>query len=94
MVNCDHKFISPHNYYAFTNDLNTLLGRNFIEISLNIGSTELASVLVNERMDLMTILLKLLSLLQGVDPTTRKTDQYVEYESETWKSAFSLEVFK
>jgi hypothetical protein len=26
MVDCDHKFISPHNYYAFTNDLNTLLG--------------------------------------------------------------------
>ena len=26
MVDCDNKYIAPHNYYAFTNDLNTLLG--------------------------------------------------------------------
>ena len=36
--------------------------------------------------------MKIMELLQGVDSNTRKTDTYVEYESETWKSAFSLEV--
>jgi hypothetical protein len=81
LVDCDNAFISPHNYYAFTNDLNTLL-----------GSTQIARLLVAERTDLFKLLLNLLALLQGVDPNTRRTDTYVEYESEIWKSAFSLEV--
>eukprot|EP01117_Protostelium_nocturnum_P005279 TRINITY_DN1925_c0_g2_i1.p1 TRINITY_DN1925_c0_g2~~TRINITY_DN1925_c0_g2_i1.p1 ORF type:complete len:1678 (-),score=263.05 TRINITY_DN1925_c0_g2_i1:3052-8085(-) len=80
-VDYDIPYTNSNNYYAFINDLNTIL-----------AVPDIAKQLIYERQDLLSTFFRLLSFIQGSDPITRQLDIHVEYESQNWKSAFALEL--
>lgn len=80
-LDCNRELITNHSYYAFTNDLNTLL-----------NCPEISQYLLYERLDLLKKFFYLLLYLQGINPNIRQIDKHVEYDPEEWKFSFSIEV--
>lgn len=81
IINCNSEFIVDHTYYAFTNDLNTVL-----------ENPTIASFIFLNRLDLLQTLTHLIELFQGMNPMKRMTNQHVKYENQAWKFTFYLEV--
>lgn len=76
MVDVDNRLLPPSHYYAFTNDITTLL-----------NSPEIAQHMI-EHPELLKKLVDTLALMETMNPSVRRTDVHVEYESEVCSTFF------
>jgi len=53
---------------------------------------DVARYLLAERLDLLDVLLQSLAYLQGMNAYQRKTDEHVQWSSQSWQHSVSLEL--
>lgn len=77
-VNCDSEAFKNRRYFQVFHDLRYII------------HSEIARQSIARHPKYLSHYIELVSLFQGMNPQTRQTDTHVEYESETWVSAFNV----